>query len=159
MKREEHREGLIPPAILEPAREIRGHGYILIAEDHLQVREGLVEIVREEGYPVVSCSDGLVAMNRLRSSAELPALIVLDFMMPRMDGWAFLAERDKIARFKTIPVLGISAAQAFADEARLPDGVDAFLHKPFKVEAILAWIRRRWPTRSVHRETMYRLDW
>lgn len=157
MKTDERRDGSTLP--IDPARDVEGHDYILVAEDNFLVRQGLVEILREEGYPVVSCSDGQVAMNRIRSSAELPSLIVLDFMMPRMDGWAFLAEREKNVRLKTIPVLGISAAQAFADDDRLPHGVDEVLHKPFQVEAILGWVRKRWPARVMPREVVYRLDW
>jgi CheY-like chemotaxis protein len=143
----------------DPIRDARRRDYILVAEDNPRVREGLVEIIRSEGYSVVSCSDGQVAMNRLRSSAALPALIVLDFEMPRMDGWAFLAEREKTPRFKTIPILGISTSHAFAGGLPLPKGVDGFLQKPFEVEAILSWIERRWHTRRPHHDTTYWLDW
>jgi CheY-like chemotaxis protein len=130
--------------------EGRGNEYLLLAEDNPLVREGLVEIVSGEGYPVVACPDGQAAMDWLTSGAALPALIVLDFVMPRMDGWAFLAERARIHRLRDIPVLGISASQAFADGAPLPEGVDDFLHKPFRVEDILSWIEQRWPPRRSH---------
>jgi CheY-like chemotaxis protein len=159
MENDEHREGRTASLAIEPVRDAKRRGYILVAEDNRLVREGLAEILREEGYAVVSCSDGQAAMNRIRSSAELPALIVLDFMMPRMDGWAFLAEREKNARLRAIPVLGISAAQMFAQQNRRPDGVDEMLQKPFTVEAILDWVRRRWAARRIEQETVYRLDW
>ena len=120
-------------------------GYILLIEDDPGVREGLSEIISGEGYQVVSCSDGQVAMARLSTMAELPRMIVLDFTMPHMDGWTFLAERKKDARLRRIPVLGMSASQRLVDQCRPPDDVDELLKKPFPVEDILRSIERHWP--------------
>jgi len=119
-------------------------GYILLIEDDPGVREGLGEIIANEGYAVVTCSDGEVAMHRLASGAELPRMIVLDFAMPHMDGWAFLAERKKDARLRRIPVLGMSASQHFADRASPPDEVEELLKKPFPVEEMLRSIEKHW---------------
>jgi CheY-like chemotaxis protein len=118
-------------------------GYILIIEDDPGVREGLSEIIASEGYSVVSCADGQMAMNRLSSDAELPRMIVLDFTMPHMDGWTFLAERKKDARLRSIPVLGMSASQRFFEQ-RPPEDVDELLKKPFLVEDILRSIEKHW---------------
>jgi CheY-like chemotaxis protein len=118
-------------------------GYILIIEDDPGVREGLSEIIASEGYPVVTCSDGQMAMNRLSSETELPRMIVLDFTMPHMDGWAFLEQRRKDARLRDIPVLGMSASQRFV-ERRPPEGVDELLRKPFLVEEMLRSIEKHW---------------
>jgi type IV pili sensor histidine kinase/response regulator len=119
-------------------------GYILLIEDDPGVREGLSEIITNEGYPVVTCADGQIAMNRLSSGAELPRMIVLDFTMPHMDGWAFLAERKKVARLRHIPVLGMSASQRFLDQRAPPDDVEEFLSKPFLVEDMLRSIEKHW---------------
>ena len=118
-------------------------GYILIIEDDPGVREGLSEIIANEGYSVVTCSDGQMAMNRLASDAELPRMIVLDFTMPHMDGWAFLEERKKDARLRDIPVVGMSASQRFV-ECRPPADVDELLKKPFLVEDMLRSIEKHW---------------
>jgi len=118
--------------------------YIMIVEDDAGVRQGLTEIIESEGYPVVSCADGQIAMDRLTSAGALPRMIVLDFTMPRMDGWAFLAERKKDARLREIPVLGISASQRLGEQAHPPDDVDEFLKKPFNVEAMLRSIEKHW---------------
>ncbi|HMJ53305.1 MAG TPA: response regulator [Polyangiaceae bacterium] len=120
------------------------HGYILLIEDDPGVREGLSEIITNEGYPVVSCADGQIAMNQLASMTELPRMIVLDFAMPHMDGWAFLAERRKDARLRLIPVVGMSASQQFVDLRRPPDDVDEVLRKPFPVEDMLRSIEKHW---------------
>jgi chemosensory pili system protein ChpA (sensor histidine kinase/response regulator) len=119
-------------------------GYILLIEDDPGVREGLSEIIANEGYVVVSCSDGQVAMNRLAEVTEMPRMIVLDFGMPHMDGWAFLAERKKDARLRDIPVLGMSASQSFIDNRRAPADVDELLRKPFPVEDMLRSIEKHW---------------
>ena len=119
-------------------------GYILLIEDDPGVREGLSEIISGEGYPVVSCADGQMAMSQLSTMAELPRMIVLDFTMPHMDGWAFLAERKKDARLRQIPVLGMSASQRLVDQRRPPEDVDELLRKPFPVEDILRSIERHW---------------
>jgi two-component system phosphate regulon response regulator PhoB len=119
-------------------------GYILLIEDDPGVREGLSEIIASEGYLVESCADGQLAMDRLASGAELPRMIVLDFGMPHMDGWAFLAERKKDARLRRIPVLGMSASQHFVDQRRPPDEVEELLKKPFSVEEMLQSIEKHW---------------
>jgi chemosensory pili system protein ChpA (sensor histidine kinase/response regulator) len=119
-------------------------GYILLIEDDPGVREGLSEIIANEGYHVVSCCDGQMAMDRLAEVTELPRMIVLDFTMPHMDGWAFLAERKKDARLRGIPVLGMSASQTLVDQRLPPAGVEELLKKPFPVEDILRSIEKHW---------------
>jgi CheY-like chemotaxis protein len=119
-------------------------GYILLIEDDPGVREGLSEIIASEGYKVVCCPDGQVALNRLAAVGELPRMIVLDFGMPHMDGWEFLAERKKDERLRQIPVLGMSASQSFIDQRRLPDDIKELLRKPFPVEDMLRSIEKHW---------------
>lgn len=116
-------------------------GYILIVEDDPGVREGLRELIASEGYAVETCHDGRMALDYLANETDLPRMIVLDFTMPRMDGWQFLAERRKHARLREIPVLGMSASQRLLDGCNVPD-VDEVLNKPFQVEAILRSIER-----------------
>ena len=122
----------------------QGAGYILVIEDDPGVREGIANVIESEGYPVISCEDAQEALDRLHATADLPRMIVLDFMMPRMDGWTFLSERKKDARLKNIPVLGMSASQLLIDQENPPDDVDEFLRKPFKVEAMLRSIEKHW---------------
>jgi CheY-like chemotaxis protein len=123
-----------------------GHigGYILVIEDDAGVREGLASVIENEGYPVISCEDGREALDRLHGTQDLPRMIVLDFMMPKMDGWMFLAERRKDARLREIPVLGMSASQFLIARREPPEDVDEFLRKPFKVEAMIRSIERHW---------------
>jgi len=131
----------------DPPSSVRPVDYILLVEDDTDMRESLVEIIRSEGYDVAASCDGRAAMDRLCGCVELPVVIILDFMMPRMDGWQFLAERQNNPRLRAIPVVGISAAQSLQRKDRIPEGVAEILHKPFSVEAILSSIQRYWPPR------------
>jgi CheY-like chemotaxis protein len=119
-------------------------GYILVIEDDQGVRDGITNVIENEGYPVISCEDAKEALDRLTGTADLPRMIVLDFMMPKMDGWTFLHERDKNDRLRDIPVLGMSASQLLVERPEPPAGVDEFLRKPFKVEAMLRSIEKHW---------------
>jgi CheY-like chemotaxis protein len=101
-------------------------------------------VIEGEGFPVVSYSDAKQALDHLHRTTDLPRMILLDFLMPGMDGWAFLAERRKDARLRDIPVLGMSASQVLIEQGEPPDEVDEFLSKPFKVEAMMRSIQRHW---------------
>ena len=130
----------------QPSRQLMSAsdgGYILIIEDDAGVREGLVAVIESEGYPVIGYEDAQVALDSL-SSGDLPRMIMLDFMLPGMDGWMFLAERKKDARLRDIPVLGMSASQLLTERREAPAGVDEFLKKPFKVETMLRSIEKYW---------------
>ncbi len=119
-------------------------GYILVIEDDPGVRDGITNVIENEGYPVISCEDAKEALERLTGTSDLPRMIVLDFMMPRMDGWTFLHEREKDQRLRDIPVVGMSASQLLVERSDIPAGVEDFLRKPFKVEAMLRSIEKHW---------------
>jgi CheY-like chemotaxis protein len=119
-------------------------GYILVIEDDPGVRDGITNVIENEGYPVIGCEDAQEALDRLMRTSDLPRMIMLDFMMPRMDGWTFLHEREKDQRLRDIPVLGMSASQLLVERAETPAGVEEFLRKPFKVEAMLRSIEKHW---------------
>src|SRR5215471_7943347 len=111
----------------DPPSSVRPVDYILLVEDDTDMRESLVEIIRSEGYDVAASCDGRAAMDRLCGCVELPVVIILDFMMPRMDGWQFLAERQNNPRLRAIPVVGISAAQRSHSRGRRRDSAQAIL--------------------------------
>jgi CheY-like chemotaxis protein len=121
-----------------------GGDYILVIEDDPGVRNGIANIIENEGYTVVSCSDAQTALDSLSSAANLPRMILLDFLMPHMDGWAFLRERQKDVRLRSIPVLGMSASQVLLDRKEPPEDVEEFLRKPFNVDAMLQSIEKHW---------------
>lgn len=89
-------------------------GYILLVEDEAELREVLVELLQEEGHRVVQAENGKVALEYLRSHPA-PDLVLLDFMMPIMDGKKFCEERLKDAELKKIPVALLTAATISAE--------------------------------------------
>ncbi len=114
---------------------------ILIVEDDGDIREDLADILRNEGFEVVTASNGQEACERLRGPSALPGLILLDLMMPIMDGWQFRAEQLKDASLAQIPVIVLSGAADIRKEATAL-GAAGYASKPFKLDALLGTIRR-----------------
>jgi CheY-like chemotaxis protein len=103
---------------------------ILIVEDDENVSEALCEILQHEGHITVRAGNGLEALDLLRHRPT-PRLILLDLMMPVMNGWEFLGELRQSASFKRIPVVVVSAV-----DGDTPTGVPA-VKKPISVGALL----------------------
>jgi len=82
---------------------------IVVVDDDVAIREAVREVLHEEGYRTVVAANGEEALRLLRSSSERPRLILLDLMMPVMDGWKFLLGIDKDAALRRIPVALMSA--------------------------------------------------
>jgi CheY-like chemotaxis protein len=81
---------------------------ILIVEDDLDFGELLSEILETSGFVTATVADGLAALEHLRTH-ERPDVIMLDLMMPRMDGWQFRREQAKTPELAKIPVIVMSA--------------------------------------------------
>ena len=111
---------------------------ILVAEDDVHIREGLIEVLESEGYKVVAAADGIEALRLYR--AEQPDLLCLDIMMPGMNGYDVCrAIRKENA---TAPILFISAKSEEIDRVLgLELGADDFIGKPFGVREVVARIR------------------
>ncbi len=110
--------------------------YIFVVEDSKEIRD-LIKILYEgEGYRVEFASDGKEALEMLRAGAELPALILLDLMMPVMDGFQFRAEQEKDPRLSSIPIL-VMSADAAADIKAMKLGAKGYLRKPVSVDTLV----------------------
>ena len=99
------------------------------------------DILRDEGFTVVGAVDGDDALRYLRAAAEPPRLILLDLMMPVMDGWAFARSSSPTSGWPKIPVVILSAAtdvRRHAAQLR----VDEYLVKPLDVPLLLNAIER-----------------
>src|SRR2546430_4737806 len=115
--------------------------YILIVEDDTDVSEALTAVLQEEGHRVVSFQNGRPALEYLRQKVVLPRVILLDFLMPQMDGWQFLAERRKDARIVEVPVVGISGSDR-VEADQLTPSVAQLLKKPVSLDALLGALER-----------------
>lgn len=113
----------------------RTTGRILVVEDDDLLRETLEEVLADEGHDVRTASHGREALELL---AEWhPELIVLDLMMPVMDGFAFRDAQVRNGIARDTRVLVLSAARDL-DAAAGRVAADAFLAKPFRLEEVLA---------------------
>ncbi len=84
---------------------------IVIVDDDSDVREALGEVLTEEGYSTALFENGRAALQYLRDGAPPAALILLDLMMPGMNGWQFREEQLKDERLREIPVVVITASR------------------------------------------------
>jgi two-component system cell cycle sensor histidine kinase/response regulator CckA len=125
---------------------------LLVIEDDSDIREALDGLLSMEGFRVTGCSNGREALEWLRISPK-PDLILLDLMMPVMDGWQFRVAQKDDPELATIPVLALSAdstAKAAAIDA------EAYLKKPVDYDTLIATIDRLL-VESEHRELQARL--
>jgi CheY-like chemotaxis protein len=114
-------------------------GRILLVEDDTAIREVLAEALRGEGFEVTCASNGAEALRRLGDGATTPGVILLDLMMPVMDGWSFRAAQRRDPRLTDIPVVVLSA-DAEGTLANLAPA--AFLAKPYDLDRLLAVVGR-----------------
>jgi DNA-binding response OmpR family regulator len=111
---------------------------LLIIEDELPMRTALCETLQAEGYKVRSAADGESGLQR--ALTEEHDLILLDVMMPKLDGYALCAELRR--RGRTTPVLMLTAKGMIDDRVNgLDAGADDYLVKPFAVKELLARVR------------------
>jgi DNA-binding response OmpR family regulator len=114
---------------------------ILIVEDDLDIREALSQILEDEGYAVLCASNGMEALTLLRADRPPPNLILLDLMMPVMNGWQFRTEQKADAALSRIPVVVISADGNVSDKASTIDAA-GYLRKPIHIENLLDELQR-----------------
>lgn len=114
---------------------------ILIVEDDEGVGPSIAHLLRDEGYDVEVATNGREALDRLKH-APLPSLILLDLMMPAMDGIEFRVRQLADARIASVPVILMSARPDVAMRARQLL-VDDFLAKPMNFEELLHIVQNR----------------
>jgi DNA-binding response OmpR family regulator len=110
---------------------------ILVVDDEISLQETLAYNLRRQGYEVVTVGDGLVALETARSLK--PDLIVLDLMLPGMDGFEVCRQ---LRRESTIPVLMLTARDDEIDRVvGLEVGADDYLTKPFSMRELIARVK------------------
>jgi CheY-like chemotaxis protein len=112
---------------------------ILVVDDDKDIRESLAEILSEAGYEVRCFANGADALAFLEKDANA-SLILLDLMMPVMNGWTFREKQSRDGRLASIPVFTMSAV---ADLAPPPLPRAPSFRKPLNVERLLAGIAER----------------
>src|SRR5712671_968553 len=121
---------------------------ILIIEDELPMRTALHDVLAGESYRVLAASDGESGLSR--ALKEKPDLILLDIMMPKLDGFALCAQLRRLSN--SVPILMLTAKGQVEDRVTgLDAGADDYLVKPFSTEELLARVRAL--LRRVQRKT------
>jgi CheY-like chemotaxis protein len=105
---------------------------LLIVEDEVRTCDMLTELLGKDGREIVTAGDGQQALERLMKLPR-PCLILLDLMMPRMDGWEFLRRQSVDPSISNIPTIVLSGAT-------LPAGAKYQLAKPVDVDRLLALV-------------------
>ncbi len=114
---------------------------ILVVEDDADIREATIDILVDHGYEAVGAANGREALDRLSTGVDLPCLILLDLMMPVMDGRTFCAEQKRHPALAPIPVIVLSARTDSARQAA-ELGAAGCLDKPVSLEALLRLTQR-----------------
>ena len=109
----------------------KANSYILIVEDSDDLRSLLREFFEGEGFIVRLAADGQEALDLLKLATALPSFILLDLMMPVMDGYTFRKEQQKDPRIAGIPIV-IMTADGQAEEKTKDMNAKAFLRKPIQ---------------------------
>jgi GAF domain-containing protein/CheY-like chemotaxis protein len=128
--------------LMAALRRYRRDLAVLVVEDDAGLRALLRRILEREGYGVAEAENGRVALERVRQS--VPGVILLDLMMPEMDGFEFLAELRREEAWRAIPVMVVTAKDLSAeDHERLNGSVERILQKgAYTREALLPEVRR-----------------
>lgn len=113
---------------------------VLIVEDEESIRDSLGEAFQEEGYAVATAADGRAALELLRSGPPRPDVIVLDLVLPVMDGGRLYHAMQEDPQLRTIPVI-----VSTSNPARAPSGV-IVVPKPLKLDRLLDTVTALWAT-------------
>jgi CheY-like chemotaxis protein len=110
---------------------------LLVVDDDNFGREALGQLLEAAGYAVQHAANGREALRWLRRAPQ-PSLILLDLLMPEVNGWDFCEQQQRDPRLADIPVVVVSAAGPAAQ----PHGVVRHFEKPIAVDELLDTIRR-----------------
>ena len=114
---------------------------VLLVDDDEDVRDSLGDVIKLRGFSLQTASNGLEALQLLQNEG-LPCVILLDLVMPVMDGWQFLTKLQALPELSSVPVVVISAHAA----SNPPTGVDRILAKPIELADLYAAIEEHCST-------------
>lgn len=113
---------------------------VLVVDDDKDIRETIAELLEEHGYGVAQAANGVDALLYLRH-APAPCVIILDLMMPFMDGMTFRSEQLQDASIADVPVIVLSADVAAKEKARHLNAFEG-LRKPVGIDVLLSAVNR-----------------
>src|ERR1700689_99389 len=107
---------------------------VLVVDDDRHVRESLSDLLAAEGYSVLEAENGQTALAVMKGAPQFPGVILLDLVMPVMDGRQFLRLRAEDPALRQIPVVVISGSPRSGEPL---DGIDSYMSKPVDVDRLL----------------------
>ena len=127
-------------AVLAKYSKLRGRRPVLVVEDDPDTRSILKTALERDGWTVQEAGNGLVALQMAR--AAVPGLVLLDLMMPEMDGFTFIEEFRRLADAKATPVIVLTAKDLTIDDRRRLNGcVERIVQKGASTGSLLAQVR------------------
>lgn len=117
---------------------------VLVVEDNQDLRESLVEVLETYGYEAVGARHGQEALDKLSTLDVPPCVIVLDLMMPVMDGQSFRQEQLRRPELAAIPVVVVSAYDKFPSDLQAL-GAAAYLKKPVRMNDLMRVVHHYCP--------------
>ena len=117
---------------------------VMIVEDEKDILQLLKILLEKEGYRVIEAPNGKIAYEKLTdpSNPEKPDLIILDVMMPEMDGYTFETKILESEELSNIPVIVLTAKTQVRELFELSKNVKAFIEKPFDTKKLLNLIKQ-----------------
>ena len=123
--------------------ESAGVQMILVVEDSPTTRKVIAITLTRNGYKVIEAGDGLEALSKLNEGPQPPDLIMLDVILPKMDGYKILSIIKGNEEFKDIPVIMLTSKDGFLNKMKgKMAGSAAYLTKPFDPDQMLQEIKR-----------------
>lgn len=116
---------------------------VLLVEDDPDVREDLAYLLQQKGYSVDTAENGREALQRIQETGA-PCIVILDLMMPVMDGWEFRAAMLKEPALREVPVVLVSGVADLTQDARLLKAAD-YLTKPVNLKRLYALVEQYCP--------------
>ena len=111
----------------------------MLVDDDTDSRLAVRETLEEEGYQVITTSNGAEALAYLRAAPTRPFVLILDLNMPVMDGRSFLSERDRDPDLRAIPVIVVSGDES----VRMATSTNVeYVQKPVRIDSLLEAIQR-----------------
>jgi CheY-like chemotaxis protein len=126
------------------AYPLQSRGTILVVEDDHDIRVSVRNVLEDEGFTVLTCTNGRSALDMIVREAavgDAPCLIILDLMLPVMDGWHFADLLRQDPQLGQIPIVIMSAY----DSPPPPAGIVGFVKKPVDTETLLRMVAAHCP--------------
>jgi CheY-like chemotaxis protein len=127
--------GDIPDRPMPSSQPVNDRPTVLVVEDDDWLRDVVADILESSGYRVATARNGRDAHEYLATVCEPPSAVLMDLMMPILNGWEFLVGLKSDERFAATPIVVMTALHD-----ALPSGVDLVLRKPFRIDDLLATI-------------------